>query len=127
MRTVDDYEKLIQGYNFNMSVLKKARPDIYDIMKSVIYTLNKHGARFSDMVRELKIDFVNENDTREKTSVKMFKKHKGITVETFGLGYLPLNGYSLTLYYSKQLGIKIEHYICEIFTNTIEDIIAEEE
>ena len=60
MRKYDDYKKLVEGYNFSLSILKQIKPKLYDKIILSKDLLNKHGSLFAELVRKLKIDYINQ-------------------------------------------------------------------
>ena len=122
MRNADDYKKLIEGYSFSLNLLKLYDKKMYDRIIKTKNLLNKHGAKFADLVRSLKIDFINENDEKEAGEAKSLIIDKGLYKEVFALSYSPLNEYIFAMLYEKHSVLGVKKIFVEIIPRTLDDI-----
>ena len=125
MRTAEDYKKLVEGYCFSLSQLKQINEKIYNRFITAINLLNKNGCLFAELVRDLKIDFINENDARDGKSTKYFAVNNGLNQEMFAMGYSPKNDFVLGLLYIKKTLFGIKKWFYEISPVTLEDAKAQ--
>lgn len=121
MRTTKDYKKLVEGYSFSLSILKQLKPKFYDKFMLTKNLLSKQGTSFAEMVRDLKIDFINEHDNKEPENPKILTVDKGFYKEKYTLNYLP-GEYVLGLLYEKESLIGKKQIFCEIIPTTLEDL-----
>lgn len=121
MRTAEDYKKLVEGYCFSLFQLKQVNEKIYNRFIKAIEMLNKQGCLFAELVRDLKIDFINENDARDGKSTKYIALNSGIKSEMFAMGYSPKNDFVLGLLYIKKTVFGIKKWFYEISPVTLED------
>ena len=127
MRTADDYKKLVEGYGFVLSLLKKGEPKLYDKIIEAKNLLNQNGVQFAEMVRDLRVDFVNENDNKQddEIGVKAISIDKGFNKESFALTYLPDYEYALIFVYIKTSIFGTKKIFCQ-FRPTVLDEINED-
>ena len=122
MRTAKDYQKLVKGYCLSFSLLKQVKPNLFNKFIELKGLLNKHGAHFSELIRNLKIDFINENDTKEADSPKVLTFDKILYKEVCAISYSPGNEYSLEILYEKHSIVGVKKIFCEIYPRTLDEI-----
>ena len=122
MRTAQDYKKLVEGYCFGLSQLKQLDERIYNKFRFAIDMLNRKGCIFAELVRDLKIDFINENDEIEDKATKYFTINNGFNQEMFAMGYSPKNEYALGLLYIKRTPFGMKRWFYEINPVTLEQV-----
>lgn len=123
MRSEEDYKKLIKGYSLSLSLLKKVFPDLYAYFIEAMDSLDKSEARFAEIVRDLKIDFINENDGKEAQDAKVGlfsdgKKRMGM----YAMLYNPSDSYSLAMLRREIHKFKNKQILCEIFPLSAEPL-----
>ena len=71
MRRDEDYKRLVKGYQLALSILKEIKPKLYKRMMHIMQLLDKHGGHFSDLIRNLRIDFASGNDLKRAETPKI--------------------------------------------------------
>ena len=120
MRTIEDYKKLVKGYNFSLSILKQTNTKAYEHFKKSIELLNNNNCLFAQLVNGLKVDYLNENDDGNGDAYTV--KQKNIIKEEFyGMSYSPKDDYRLGLLYMKDTPIGFKKVFYDISPVSIED------
>lgn len=110
MRTAEDYRKLVDGYKFSLSLLKEINYEVFGKFMSA-KDLLEQKALFSQMVCQLKIDFIQGNDNKDCGEIKL----ANFGTDCYGLTYIPKDDYTLTLIYEKINLFGGKKYIFELF------------
>lgn len=121
MRNGEDYKRLVEGYKFSLSILKGVDKFAYKTFMKAYKLLSEHKMRFAQIVRQLRIDFVNEHDDLECGEAQSVIVNNGCYKEVFNMSYSPMNEYSFGVFYELKspLGVKKRFY--EINPRTMED------
>ena len=123
MRNLNDYKKLIDGYSFSLSLLKACDIKIYDKIIKAKDVLNRYKpGNFAELVRNLRVDFINENDDKGADDPKVLTVDHGFYKEVFAFSYSPENEYILAMLYEKRTPIGTKKLFCEIIPRTLEDV-----
>lgn len=122
MRNAEDYKKLVDGYGFSLSLLKEVNEKLFNKFMRAKDLLSQDGAHFAELVRDLKVDFVNENDDKESGDPKVFVVDSGIYKEIFALSFSPQNSYIFGMLYAKRTPLGIKKIFCEIVPRNLEDV-----
>ena len=122
MRTEQDYKKLVKGYKLSLSVLKNANPKAYKIFMKAVKFLNENNRSMAEIVRQLRIDFVNEKDDLECGETRAVIVHYGIYKEVFTMSYSPKNGYTFGVVHEiySPIGLMKRDFY-ELIPRTLED------
>lgn len=126
MRNEYDYRNLIDGYSFSLSLLKLYNGKLYNKMMKAQELLDKNGTRFSEMIRDLRVDFANENDEKLSCDPKVISIDYKIYEEIFAFNYSPLNKYIFAMLYEKRTPIGSKKVVLEIMSRTFEEIKEKE-
>lgn len=111
MATNEDYIELKQGYKNSFEIIKEINEELYKYLMFVINVANKHGCIFSEIIRDLRIDFAHNSDKQAGT-IKAIVINYGIKKETVSIGYSPAQDFSLFFNVEKQaiMGSKTKFY-----------------
>jgi len=122
MRTEQDYKKLVKGYKLCLSVLKGANPKAYKVFMKAFKLLNENQSRMAQIVRQLRIDFVNEKDDLECGETHSIIVHYGIYREVFTVSYSPINDYTFGVVHEiySPIGLTKRDFF-ELIPTTMED------
>ena len=121
MRTSEDYKRLVEGYKFSLSILKRVDKFAYKTFMKAYKLLTEHNMRFAQIVRQLRIDFAQGNDHLECGEAQSIIVNNGIYQEVFNMSYSPINEYAFGVLHEihSPLGVKKRFY--EINPRTMED------
>ena len=122
MRTTKDYNKLVEGYSFSLSILKKLKPKFYNRIMRTKNLFDLRGDNFMDFIRNLRVDFINAHDEKDAGIPLISTFDFGLFQETVSLNYLPNEGYTLGMMYEKDSPLRSVKIFCEIFPTTLKDI-----
>ncbi len=121
MRTLEDYKKLIKGFSFCFLLLKKIDSKAYERFMTARELLNNDHSRFAELVRDLKVDFINENDDSDGDA-QVFTRKNFLNDEYYGVSYAPKDGYELGLLFMKQSLLGSKKMFYDISSTTIDDL-----
>lgn len=121
MRTNEGYEELSKKYQFSLSILKEIKPKIYNQIMQTIELLNRGEGYYSDLIRNLRIDYAQSNDHKLAETPRVVRIDRGLYHEVFSMSYSPENDYTLGFMYVRNSKIASKRIFVEIVPATIEE------
>ena len=96
MRTEQDYKILVKGYSLSASLLNEVFPKLYSTLRDGMTRLDLKDASFADIVRNLKIDYINKNDEEEAKEARTVVFQEGKRKSVYAMLYDPSDDYALS-------------------------------
>lgn len=125
MRSEQEYKDLIKKYSYSLSVLKIVNAKLYKHLKKAEKLMDENGLQFSKLIRNLRIDFFNGNDTKEVEEPQIVVLDNGISKEKFVVTYAPELDYMFGFLYEKETPLYKRGVECELYPNDIVNAGAE--
>ena len=121
MRTDATYKELVKKYQFNLLIFKELKPKLYEQLKQTIELLDKYGGHYTDLIRNLRIDYARSHNDKLAESPKVVRIDRGLYHEIFSLNYSPENDYTLGFMYARNSKIANKRVFVEIIPTTIQE------
>lgn len=118
----EGYKKLIEGYKIGLSLLKQIKPKLYDKFMFAKRVLEEDGNQYSEMIRNLRVDFSQGNIEKEAEYPKIVTVRRLTCNEIYALSYSPQNDWALAILYEKHTVLGYKKVFCEIIPSTLKEL-----